>query len=217
MGLLKKVQNQLTRIRYNKSLSIISHYKKIEGWLTDNEALGLYLLAGKVEKNGVVVEIGSWKGKSTFCLAKGLKSGKVFAIDPFNAEGEEDSKRTYDQLRGEIPLFDQFMNTLKTYSLDSKIQPLKGYSNQFIKSFSRIDLLFIDGDHSIKGCDFDFVSYSPLVKKGGFIAFHDFDESRDSLGPTWVIKNRIMNNPGYKFYRKHDSLWIAQKLGLYPF
>jgi len=37
----------------------------------------------------------------------------------------------------------------------------------------KIDLLFIDGDHSYLGVKKDWEMYSPLVKKGGFVAFHD--------------------------------------------
>lgn len=37
----------------------------------------------------------------------------------------------------------------------------------------KIDLLFIDGDHSYKGVKSDFEMYSSLVSPGGFIAFHD--------------------------------------------
>lgn len=38
-----------------------------------------------------------------------------------------------------------------------------------------IDLLFIDGDHSLLGVMNDYVLYSPLVRKGGIIAFHDIN------------------------------------------
>jgi cephalosporin hydroxylase len=36
-----------------------------------------------------------------------------------------------------------------------------------------VDFLFIDGDHSYEGVKKDFEMYSPLVKSGGLIAFHD--------------------------------------------
>lgn len=36
-----------------------------------------------------------------------------------------------------------------------------------------IDFLFIDGDHTYEGVKKDFEIYSPLVKEGGIIAFHD--------------------------------------------
>ena len=38
---------------------------------------------------------------------------------------------------------------------------------------SSIDFLFIDGDHSYRGVKKDFEMYSPLVRKGGIVAFHD--------------------------------------------
>jgi len=37
----------------------------------------------------------------------------------------------------------------------------------------KLDLLFIDGDHTYDGVRRDFEMYSPLVRKGGIIAFHD--------------------------------------------
>jgi len=36
-----------------------------------------------------------------------------------------------------------------------------------------VDFLMIDGDHSYEGVKKDFETYSPLVKPGGLIAFHD--------------------------------------------
>jgi len=36
-----------------------------------------------------------------------------------------------------------------------------------------LDLLFIDGDHSYDGVKADFANYSPLVRPGGLIVFHD--------------------------------------------
>jgi len=40
-----------------------------------------------------------------------------------------------------------------------------------------IDFLFIDGDHTYEGVKQDFQMYSPLVKKGGLIAFHDINDT----------------------------------------
>jgi len=37
----------------------------------------------------------------------------------------------------------------------------------------KIDVLFIDGDHSYQGVKKDFEMYEPLVEKGGIIIFHD--------------------------------------------
>lgn len=37
----------------------------------------------------------------------------------------------------------------------------------------QLDFLFIDGDHSLAGVAADFSLYSPFVRRGGIIAFHD--------------------------------------------
>jgi len=36
-----------------------------------------------------------------------------------------------------------------------------------------LDFLFIDGDHTYEGVRRDFEMYSPLVRRGGVVAFHD--------------------------------------------
>lgn len=40
----------------------------------------------------------------------------------------------------------------------------------------KLDFLFIDGDHSAEGVRQDWEMYSPLVKAGGLVAFHDIKE-----------------------------------------
>ena len=211
MNLFFHIKSWLYNKKVKSTIQCIEGYKEIDGWLSEKEAYGLYYIASKINSNGIIVEIGSWKGKSTYCLAKGLKNGKIYAIDPFNAIGESGSKEIYEQNKGNIPLYEQFKSKMLHLGVLSKIEPLQGYSNQFIKEFSKIDFLFIDGDHSIAGCDHDYLNYSPLVSIGGFIAFHDYDPNRDELGPTWVIKNRVINNPDFKFLKLYDSLWVAQK------
>jgi predicted O-methyltransferase YrrM len=37
----------------------------------------------------------------------------------------------------------------------------------------RVDLLFIDADHTYEGVKGDYETYSPLVRPGGIVAFHD--------------------------------------------
>ncbi len=47
-----------------------------------------------------------------------------------------------------------------------------------------LDLLFIDGGHSLDGVTADFRSYQPLVRPGGLVVFHDIVE--DNLQRTGV-------------------------------
>jgi predicted O-methyltransferase YrrM len=191
----------------------IKAYRDIDGWLSYNEATALYLLSKLMPPRTTIVEIGCWKGKSTYCLAKGLpKNGEIIAIDPFDGSGDPASHELYEQKRGRIPLFDQFMCNMESLNVLDRIRPKRGFSYQFVGQFPKIDLLFIDGDHSIEGCDFDFLSYSSFIPSGGLVAFHDFDKSRNDIGSTWVVKNRVLPSSDYEFWGSFDSLWVAQKL-----
>jgi predicted O-methyltransferase YrrM len=46
----------------------------------------------------------------------------------------------------------------------------------------KLDFLFIDGDHTYEGVKKDFEMYSPFVREGGLIAFHDIVEHPPETG-----------------------------------
>jgi len=75
-----------------------------------------------------------------------------------------------------------------------------------------IDFLFIDGDHSYKGVAQDFKDYSPFVKKGGLIAFHDIvisdqHHSRDVyVGEFW---NEIKNEYNHWEFIELGNNWAG--------
>ena len=189
----------------------IAGYEDVEGFLTEREALELYRLANEVPRGGCVVEIGSWKGKSTYCLARGLRRGVVHAIDPFDASGEEHSKRVYAEMRGESPLLEQFQAKMANLGVLDRISPHVGRSGNFVGAFPRIDLLFIDGDHSIEACDFDYRTFAPNIVQGGRLALHDYDARSKGMGPTWVVEHAVLPSGEYEFERLVDSLWVGLK------
>jgi len=201
------------QLRERSILRKIRPFRNLDGWLTDQEAIGLYSTARRLPRHATVVEIGSWQGKSTYCLAKGLASGSVYAIDPFNADTapEDSSRALYIEKKGDKDLLVSFRNNMEALDVIEKIIIKHGYSYQFHEDFNRINLLFIDGDHTIKGCSADFDLYASKIVPGGFIAFHDYYEDRDELGPTYVIKNRVLTSNHFRFHRRYDSLWIARK------
>lgn len=187
-------------------------YREINGWLSSREALGLYKVARLLPEKATVVEIGSWQGKSTYCILSGLKSGKVYAIDPFNASGGEDwNEDEYQQKARGTDLLETFKTNLQKFMKKGKVEVRKGFSNQFHEEFAEIDFLFIDGDHSISGCKEDYELYSSKVSSGGYIAFHDYHPGRPELGPTHVINEIILKEKEFSFFGRYDSLWIGKK------
>lgn len=46
---------------------------------------------------------------------------------------------------------------------------------EMTRAYAPFDFLFIDGDHSTEGVKLDFEMYSPLVRPGGLVGFHDYN------------------------------------------
>lgn len=198
-------------LRY-KVIQEIKDYRGIEGWLTTMEAVYLYHFASLLPKNSSIIEIGSWKGKSTYCLAKGLKNGVIHAIDPFNADGDKESMEVYSSKKTAENLAEIFTKNLTDKKVFDKIKVHSGYSYEFVNDFSEVDLIFIDGDHSLKGATFDYENYAKILKKGGYLLFHDYYPKRKQFGPVWVIDNLVMPSKKFEFINLYDSLWVGKKI-----
>jgi cephalosporin hydroxylase len=100
-----------------------------------------------------------------------------------------------------------------------KIYLIQGDSHKFetlrkiegILRDNRVDFLFIDGDHSYEGVKKDFEMYSPLVRKGGIIAFHDIIPDYYT---KYGIKTGSWAGEVYKFWNeikeKYEHLEIVK-------
>jgi hypothetical protein len=166
--------------------NFIDCIKKTEGMITFEEAKLLYDLATDITEN-CIVEIGSYRGRSTTALACGSLNGMsvpVFAIEP-----HEDFTGI---LKAEFGPQDRaaFFKTM----LDTgcyKIVRLVNLSSEIIASNwnLKIALLFIDGDHTFEAVKKDFDCWYPHLAKGALIAFHDSKNTQ--IGPFRLIRNLL--------------------------
>lgn len=158
-----------------KSLSVeeIGHIANpVDGWLGKREGPYLYSLAKAVSSLGVIVEIGSWKGKSTIWLAQGAQAGQggeVYAIDP-HVGGPDQEQKGYRNVHTE----EEFKNNIRLAGVEHLVVPLVMTSREAVQGWNRpIGLLWVDGDHSYENVKFDLYNWEPYVVVGGVIAFHD--------------------------------------------
>jgi len=82
--------------------------------------------------------------------------------------------------RRKIPLYWKFPRNgqqLRLIRADSHLPETKHHVERILAG-ERLDYLFIDGDHSYEGVKRDFEMYSPLVRSGGMVAFHDIAPHR---------------------------------------
>lgn len=151
-----KAINFSYKLRYKKNghdqnWSIPTH-------MTDQERLWLYRLVIE-HKPKRILEIGSYLGASSCFLAAALVEnggkGTLYCVDTWqNHHMSEGLKDTYGD----------FLRNTEKYS--QILVPLRGYSNEVAEEFNHhLDMLFIDGDHSYKGCKLDINSWFPKLKR----------------------------------------------------
>lgn len=128
-----------------------------------------------VEKNPpkVVVEIGAGLGGTLFLFTRvAAPDATIVSLDlPASLTGKgppawKDSLfLSFARLSQQIHLIRRNSHDARTLvELRSKLGDKK------------VDVLFIDGDHSYNGVKMDFEMYSHLVRPGGLVVFHDIDQ-----------------------------------------
>ncbi len=91
-------------------------------------------------------------------------------------------------------------------------------TENFVKKLSKrsYEYIYIDGDHSYKGVKTDYKLFWPMLKKGGFMSFHDTDNGGMHgdihYGVTRFCKEFIYPNKRYFHFPNPESgLVIVQK------
>jgi len=161
-GLLisKKVKRKFNEYQQEKRA------RQIHTHLTDKEKMLLKRLAGKVPKDGVILEVGSYLGASACFLALGAKKRgqRIYCVDTWQNDAMSEGKRD---------TFAKFLKNIESFN--DKIVPLRGVSEDIAKTFDKkIHLLFIDADHSYEGCSFDIKNWFPHLNKNSIVIFHDY-------------------------------------------
>ena len=142
------------------------------GFLTEREGRFLALAAAATPASGKVLEIGSFKGKSTVGLgavARRLGFDRVVAVDPFTAPASTDPK-----IGSATSTYEDFVSSLKAAGVEGHVEAHRGYSRELAASWKEpIRLLWVDGDHTYAGAKADVVMFRPYLAEGAVVALHD--------------------------------------------
>lgn len=117
-----------------------------------------------------VIEIGRYKGGSTFLIAAAMKGEGMF----WSIDNQEKAERLFEK-EATRPFDTQLENVLKRFSLKAEL--VVGDSRTVEIETGEVDLVLIDGDHAYPGVKNDFERFGKRVRVGGAVLFDDaFDE-----------------------------------------
>jgi predicted O-methyltransferase YrrM len=128
-----------------------------------DEAALLFRLVRSLER-ATIVELGRFKGGSTFLIAVAMTPGSELWSYDLHVEVPESA--TGEELDAELSA------GLTRYGLEN-VRLVVADTRTAEPPAGELDLLFIDADHRYEGARADFDRWGALVRAGGHVLFHD--------------------------------------------
>ena len=161
-----------------------------------------------------MIEIGSYTGDSTLIFAEHFSD--VLAIDPFLDDYDpNDDACNYAPFD---KVYEEFMNRTKDVpniflikkTSDDAVEAIKNAAknidprNLEEENLKAFDFIYIDGMHTYDQVKKDIQNYLPFIKKGGFIAGHDYSS-------TWLgVIDAVNQTVGIPDEIFQDTSWIKR-------
>lgn len=161
-------------------------------------------LAEQASVHERIVEIGSWRGRSTVAMAMHTK-GTVFAVDTWDCNaygwpgwwsGPENTRL----MQQPDWLFTEFLNNITGLRVMT-FRMLSLTAAQLLGD-QKFDMIFIDADHEEVGVWSDIMAWRPLLAKDGLFCGHDYGYA------GWPAVERVVK----KLVPRHevvDTIWYA--------
>jgi predicted O-methyltransferase YrrM len=172
--------------------------------LTDDQAQRLWNAARALDPPARIVEIGSFRGRSTVVLALAAADGvEVVAIDPHAGNDRGPQELTGFEEAAEQD-HDVFLANLAAAGVSDRVRHVRAFSHAALASVEgEIDVLFIDGAHRFAPALDDIRRWGARVRPGGTMLIHD---SFSSVGVTLAILRQLLASAEFRYVGRSGSL-----------
>jgi predicted O-methyltransferase YrrM len=185
-----------------------------------DEAEALWDAAWAMAPRGIIVEVGSYCGKSATWLgaAAQLRGGQVVTVD--HHRGSEENQAGWehhdaslvDPGTGLMDTLPFFRRTMHDAGLEDVVTAIVGRSTTVAAMWSTpIAMLFIDGGHAEEHAQNDYTGWAKFVAPLGVLAIHDvFADPADGGQAPYHIYLRALTD-GFAEVRHVGSLRILRR------
>lgn len=159
--------------------SNIKSWKDIHGWFDYED--DYRDIVDAVPDGGSFAEVGSWAGKSIAAFHAFAKEAQkhivIHAVDTFKGEAANPTHKAILDAHGGS-MEKHFMENMRALGIDTelRVHPMSSIEAAGEFGARTLDAVFIDADHKEAAVRDDIAAWLPLVKHGGILAGHDYDE-----------------------------------------
>ena len=182
----------------------LADIEKVQGWLSDAQALRLWARASALSPPARIVEIGSFQGRSTIVLARAAADDvEIVAIDPHagNDRGPQEIEGFEDAAEDDNVRFNE---NLTAAGVHDRVRHVRRFSSDAHGDVDgEIDLLYIDGAHRYGPAHDDILQWGARVRPGGTMLIHD---SFSSIGVTAAIGTALLVSGDWTYVGRSGSM-----------
>ncbi|HET7486191.1 MAG TPA: class I SAM-dependent methyltransferase [Solirubrobacterales bacterium] len=198
---VRDVEPVLPRVEVGSWLPAV---EAVDGWLSQPEvaALARCVAAAPSDRAPDMVEVGSYKGRSTLAIAcaisdLGLRC-HLTTVDPHEGYRYGDGHDTYSTL----------IANLTRSKVDSAVTIVRSRGDEAQIS-GPLCFAFIDGLHDAESVRADHEHISPLLMPGGLLAFHDYFEHYPGIVK---LVGELMFSSEFEFIECADRLVVLRRI-----
>jgi predicted O-methyltransferase YrrM len=182
----------------------LADVRDVEGWLTDTQATMLWEAATRVRDGGLVVEIGSFRGRSAIVLARATGGrARVVAIDPHAGSDRGPREIAADAARGDSD-FEAFHANVRRAGVADAVRHARLPSADALDEVDgAIDVLYVDGAHRYGPARDDIACWGARVRVGGDLLIHD---AFSSVGVTLAQARLLFAGTEFRYLGRAGSL-----------
>jgi predicted O-methyltransferase YrrM len=203
-----------------EEVEMLRQIDPIGGWMSLTELLVLYRLVKALPNDARILEIGSYRGRSTNAIGHAIKQSAklVYCLDiwqDFDKQGilAQDAKQN-SLPPGEFGVFRDFLQNTSWFSPQLIVQKasVKQVSDFLPQHY--FDLIFIDGAHDYENVARDIETSIPCLKPDGIICGHDYREE-GGQDVIQAVQKRVFDNTQSRDHGifTGTSIWYAQIQG----
>lgn len=178
----------------------------VDGWMSPDQGAALHDAAWRCPAGGRIVEIGSFRGRSTIVLALAADpTVEIVAVDPH--AGNDRGPREIEGFGAEAgDDHAVFVANLTAAGVHDRVRHLREFSERAHALVDGgVDVLYVDAAHRYAPALADITTWGARVHDGGLMLVHD---SFSSIGVTLAILRSLVAGHRFRYLGRARSLAI---------
>jgi predicted O-methyltransferase YrrM len=176
----------------------------LDGAMPERELAFLYGAALSMPAGALVVEIGSFKGRSSVAICEGLRhvpGARFVAVDPWRRKSMLDKDTFGEDDPDADTIYERFLRNTADYDFVTAMRTTSVQASAEFEDES-VHWIFIDGDHTLPAVRADLRTWYPKLKPGGLLSGHDYD--------WWSVRWAVASH--FARVSAWEAIWHVRKV-----